>query len=270
MPNLQLYFKGLSPEFFTSPHTIEESSKLAKGTIYEAWFDTLKTSPWYNHFIDKNSFPSEQSEETFKTFGDLRGMQFSVWWSSVGFKIFAESTPFEDVKPISLEYSLQHTKSANAHPTLRVEIPLNLSPKHLEERLKKLISDHAIYADSYNRWMHSTATTHPFEDNNLDYSNINGLLSIYKRYINSIESNPDLTLAQFTIDENIDSTALRSYKKSKRVININGDLREKLSNVTSDRLKRARYLMANATEGLFPCDEPHDWAKRGTSIIDKY
>lgn len=265
-----LYYKGLPPEYFTKPHTVEASTKLAKGTIYESWFDTLKASPWYSHFIDTNNFPTEESLKVYRKFGDLRNVSFSGWWKSTGYRIFAESVPFEDVQVIDFESSVSQPRDLDAHPSIRIDIPLNLSPQYLESKIKQLIRDYSIYHESYERWRHSTAAIHPFKDNNLNYQTITKLLDLYKSYIEQTTINPNLSQAQFTIEANIDSNALREYKKSKRAINLNQAMREKLANVTSDYLKRSRYLMANATEGIFPCEDPHRWAMRGTSIIETY
>jgi hypothetical protein len=60
----------------------------------------------------------------------------------------------------------------------------------------------------------------------------------------------------------------RSKVKSKDIRNAiesNSELLQNektmLANAVSDKLKQAKFLMANATEGHFPDDRPHPWAQ---------
>ena len=83
---VKFFLKGLSAEDRIFPQTIESSAKLAKGTLYEAWFETLQTSPWYRDSAETGIFKSQAAEEAWEQFGDLRKTDFASWWKSRGYR----------------------------------------------------------------------------------------------------------------------------------------------------------------------------------------
>lgn len=81
---ISFHYKGLDAEDRIFAKSPAESAALAKGTLYEAWFDVLQISPWYRGIAETGEFPSQQAKETWGYFGDLTDRNFSDWWLTVG------------------------------------------------------------------------------------------------------------------------------------------------------------------------------------------
>ena len=94
---VKFFLKGLSAEDRIFPQTIDSSAKLAKGTLYEAWFETLQTSPWYRDSCESGIFKSRAAEETWEKFGDLGKTDFASWWKTRGYEIFAEDVYYQPI-----------------------------------------------------------------------------------------------------------------------------------------------------------------------------
>ena len=195
---MDFYYKGLGPEERIFAQTPEAAAAKAKGTLYEAWFDVLQTSPWYNKICESQEFPSGKSEETWKQFGDLRGKSFSKWWLEAGYKIFAEVVPY-----------------------------------------------------------YSTAQVHQERETKLTYATIKKWMQVYQAYEKQ-KVKKDFKLYNFAKDQELHPTLFRGLLKRGEVPD-QGDLRTQASNVASDILKKAMFLMANATEMSFPNTAPHEW-----------
>ena len=253
----KFWFKGLSAEDHHFGHTPAKSATLAKGTLYEAWFDTLQASPWYRDISATRIFLSEAAEENWKNFGDLRDLKFEPWWRAKGYKLFAEKVPFRDVKEIKLKHRVDSPVDPVKPPVLILEIPLNLSPKYLEAQVRNVLLAHKNYASDFNRWEHSTARLHQERETKLTYASINNWLTIYNSWIDAKVENSTLTQYEFSRDKNLDPNLARNYGRD---VLHNPEERVIFANALSQYLKPARRLMANATEGIFPSTERHEWA----------
>ena len=117
----------------------------------------------------------------------------------------------------------------------------------------------AMFAPSrtFNRWEHSTAEVHQQRDTKMTYQQINIWLTIFKDWTAAKEANPKLTLTQFSLQKNLSHEGKRIYNSSSTTSNKGEQM---LANAASEPLKMARFLMAHATEGVFPFTEPHPWA----------
>jgi hypothetical protein len=284
--SVEFYYKGLSIEEHIYPHTPSESVRLAKKTLYESWFDTLQTSPWYTQICETKIFPTDASKDTWKHFGDLRNLTFEQWWLKTGYKIFSEKRPYSPINQVTLDYAIHRGNDGDRPPSLILEIPLNLSPAELSRQFDKLVEMHMSYVievkkdnansneqkpsitahnsddlfsatRSFNRWQHSTAEIHQQRDTKMTYQQIKHWLTIFKAWESARLGNPKLTQAQFALDMKLSPEGKRLYYSSN---DLTGRGEQKLANATSEQLKMARALMAHATEGVFPCTEPHQWA----------
>jgi hypothetical protein len=262
-------------------------TKVAKKTLYEAWFDTLQTSPWYIQICETKKFPNEASKDTWKHFGDLRNLTFERWWLTTGYKIFSEKRPYSPINQVTLDYAIHRGNDDDKPPSLILEIPLNLSPAELRRQFDKLVEMHMRYVievkngdvnsnepkplitahdgddlfaatRSFNRWEHSTAAIHQQRDTKMTYQQIKHWLTIFKAWESARLGNPKLTQTQFALDMKLSPEGKRLYDSSNDLAR-RGE--QKLANATSEQLKMARALMAHATEGVFPCTDPHPWAK---------
>ena len=258
-------FKGLSPEDRIYPKTPEESAKLAKGTMYEAWFDTLKVSPWYNKIAKTGEFPSDRARETWQHFGDLRQVSFTTWWKSTGFNIFAEKVPYRPIAEANIQHDvLRDEKDESKPPILRLDIPLNLSPQELERQFKEILSKHRNYLGEveYERWRHSTAEVGLSRDAKLYYTTIKQSLDLFVSY-ERLKQERDITLHEFAFEMKLIPGKLKGIK-DRRLLFADVEYRTSLSNAARDRLKVVRNIMANATELDFPNPERHRWTTAQT------
>jgi hypothetical protein len=254
------FLKGLSPEDRLFPQTVESSAKLAKGTLYEAWFDTLQTSPWYQKIVQTVEFPSKEAQATWEMFGDLRKTSFTDWWKATGYQIFSETTSYQPLTVIdsaepAVNFKLQ--QSANKPAVLKLEVPLNLSPKALKVQFDEILARYSeYYQEKDDRWDHSTASAHQYRESKLTYQTIKKWLEVYRAYEKQ-STKPKFKLYNFAYEMELHPTLFRGLRKN---IDVPEDLRIQAANVASDILKSANHLMAHATELKFPCTDPHPWA----------
>jgi hypothetical protein len=284
--SVDFFYKGLSAEERIYSYKPQKSVVLAQGTLYEAWFDTLKTSPWYSDICESKKFPSDASKKTWEQFGDLRQLTFENWWLKTGHKIFSETIPYRPISKFNLDYTIKQDGKDNKAPTLILEIPLNLSPALLTQQFELLVakqfdylaemaketkvkskklktnssSDEDLFASKrvFNRWDHSTAKVHQQRDTKITYQSINRWLELFRDWEKLKKTKPKSTLLQFALLKNLSTDGRRLYE-SPNSLTKRGELM--LSNAASEPLKMARFLMAHATEGVFPFTEPHPWVK---------
>lgn len=285
--SVDFYYKGLSAEERIHPYTPNKSVELAKGTLYEAWFDTLKTSPRYANICETKVFPSSESKTTWEQFGDLRQLTFETWWLKTGYQIFSETIPYREVRKVNLDYSLKKNVKNNEPPTLVLEIPLNLSPVLLAQQFEKLLArqhdylaeisrdisgkskkletgstrDDELFAPSnrqFNRWEHSTAKVHQQRDTKITYQSIKRWLELFQAWEQLKKKQPNATLMEFALLKKLSTEGKRLYE-SPNSLTKRGELM--LANAASEPLKMSRFLMAHAIEGIFPFTEPHPWEK---------
>ncbi len=253
---LKFHYKGLTAEDRVFALTPEVSVTKAKGTLYEAWFDVLKSSPWYRELCETGVFPSPSAEEALIHFGDLRQVTFQEWWLSTGYRIFAEEIDYRPVEVVGVTTKIKNVDSAKKPPTLIIEVPLNLAPAALREQFDQILRQHAEYSVDFDRWEHSTAPVHQHRESKLNYKTIRHWLDVYAAYEKE-SVKPGFKLYNFASDMQLHPLFNR---KEFRGRDVPEGLRVKMANVASDVLKSVRALMANATEMRFPDTTAHPWA----------
>ena len=253
---VKFFLKGLSAEDRIFPQTIDSSAKLAKGTLYEAWFETLQTSPWYRDSSESGVFKSRAAEETWEKFGDLGKTDFASWWKTRGYEIFAEDVSYQPIEITEPQIKTQTQTSSKKPPTLKIEVPLNLHPKALREQFEAILRQHSdYYTENKDRWDHSTAPVHQYRETKLTYPTISRWLAVYRAYEKQ-KDRKDFKLYNFAKDMELHPSLFRGLLKR---VDVPVDLRIEAANVASDILKQVQNLMAHATELRFPCTDPHDW-----------
>lgn len=263
---VKFFLKGLSAEDRIFPQSIESSSKLAKGTLYEAWFETLQTSPWYRESCETGIFKSRAAEEAWQKFGDLRKIDFSTWWKTRGYEIFAEEVPYQPIEISEPQIKTQTKTNTKKPPTLKIEVPLNLHPKALREQFEIILRQHSdYYTENKDRWDHSTAEVHQYRESKLTYQTISRWLHVYREYEKQKDLK-DFKLYNFAKKMELHPTLFRGLIKKRDVPE---SIRAEAANVASDILKQARNIMAHATELRFPCTDPHDWTTTQKRINKK-
>jgi len=253
---MDFYYKGLGPEERIFAQTPQAAAAKAKGTLYEAWFDVLQTSPWYNKMCETQEFPSDKAQEAWNQFGDLRGTTFSKWWLEAGYKIFAEVVPYQPMQIADLKIEVKESKNQKKPPLLKIEVPLNLSPAALKEQFNEILKAHKLYSDEFDRWDYSTAEVHQERETKLSHATIKKWLQVYKAYEKD-KDKKDFKLYNFARDLELHPKLFVNMPKR---VDLPEGLRIEAANVASDILKKAMFLMANATEMSFPNTSPHEWA----------
>ncbi len=253
---IKFFFKGLSAEDRIFPQTIDSSVKLAKGTLYEAWFETLQTSPWYMEGAKTGIFKSASAEDAYKKFGDLSNIDFATWWKTIGYTVFSEDVPYRPVEIVGVEVKTKIESNEKKPPALKIEVPLNLHPKVLREQFEEILRLHSEYFNEKNdRWNHSTADVHQYRESKLSYQTISRWLRVYRAY-NKQKEHKDFKLYNFAKEIELHPTLFRGLLKK---ADVPESMRVEAANVASDILKQAQNLMAHATELRFPCTDPHEW-----------
>lgn len=253
--SISLYYKGLDAEdriFAKSPN---EAAALAKGTLYEAWFDVLQTSPWYREIAKTGIYPSKLAQDTWEYFGDLTNVKFDDWWMATGFRIFAEAVPYFPIQVSDLDIEVKHAKRDDLPPILKIEVPLNLSRAALQQQFDEILRAHAAFLDD-DRWNRSTAPVHQYRESKLTYQTIKKWLQVYKDY-ERLKQEENITLYDFALSYKLLPRFKKQLDDTQRLTPYD---RQVLSNATSDILKPIRNIMANATEMQFPNSSQHEWA----------
>jgi hypothetical protein len=280
---IDFYYKGLSAEERIHPYRPSESVDKAKGTLYESWFDTLKASPWYAEICDTKKFPTDSSKETWQRFGDLRNVTFENWWLIRGHKIFSEKTPYRPINEVTLDYAIENRNDINKPPVLVLEIPLNLTPAELTKQFEKIVARQILYmnemldgtptdqatehsdndmfaaARKFNRWDHSTAAAHQQRETKMTYQQIKVWVDAYKGWIAAKTKNPKLTQSQYAQQLKLKPKGVRDLGAG---VALGKEEKDSYANALSEYLKMAKFLMAHAADGVFPCTDPHSWVEQ--------
>jgi hypothetical protein len=248
------YYKGLPVENEFFPFTPEQSAEEAKGSMYEAWFDALKTSPWYNDICETRVFPSDAAKECYENFGDLRPFSFKKWWLDTGYKIFAERVRYEGMQDRGIvngaTKTFKYKKGENDPNKLLIEVPLNLDPRKLREQFEEILRQHSAYYEHKNRFEESTAPVPLDRDSKLSYNVIKSWLHVYKEVEKERALHKDATLADICQKIGLRKHLFADFGDGTVV---DQPVRQQAANAVSEYYQKARRLMAHATEMTFPC-----------------
>lgn len=268
MPEIKLNYKGLNPEDYLEGHTPTVSAQKAKGTFYEAWFETLKSSPWYRQMGTTGNFGSESAKQTWELFGgNLDHLTFEQWWSDRGYLIFAEPDSYSELQEVDLSVKLKKPREGEPPKSVLVEIPLNLTPEGVHKLIDKFLKGYEEYQYEADRWSRSGAPAHLSRDSKLNPKQIIREMKLYRKYEKQ-KCEINISYDEFAIQEKLNPYAERDTDFEMR--------KRKLVNSVNDLLKRCRKLMAYATEGTFPPDNDsspndrapeHPWTKKGNEYF---
>lgn len=251
-PKPKLFFKGFPEDVRFRGHTVPESLELARGSLYQAWFDALQLSPFYADGIDNGLWRSDEARDTYQVFGDLRELTFDHWWVERGYKVFAEQHDFRRVV-----VSKEPGQYGSEGPSISLEIPLNVSPATLKRQFDSLLREHHPHYRDFDRWQASTARVR-FENRKLTSVSINLYLKVYRYWLES-QATGGVQLYEIGEALNLDPKhkVLRSdYPREASAKHL------KMSLLVTEYLEKSKNLVAHATEGRFPCTDNHEWIER--------
>jgi len=250
LPKPGFFFKGFPEDVRFRRHNVPESLEIARGTLYETWYRSLKVSPYLAESLASGIWRSDEQEQTYQQFGDLSDTTFDSWWLDRGYELFREKGDFKRI-------GVQQAESGSDNgEKLVLEIPLTVSPATLKEQFDDLLRQHHPHFKRFDRWQHSSATNR-LRSSKLTSLSLNLYVSVYEHW------SKDTTAALYDIGEQM---ALNPRYVVKRD-DLGADVREKhlqMSLTVSDYLGKARNLIAHASEGTFPCTDDHHWIERAT------
>ena len=251
LPKPAFYFKGFPEDVRFERHAVPDSLEIARGTLYEAWYRCLKYSPYLANAIDTGVWQSEKLRTTYEFFGDLRGTTFDEWWVDVGFNLFCEGKNFRRISvPLETEEVPENT--------IRFDVPLNVSPATLKAQFNQLLKKHHPHYRQFDRWKQSTAKA-KMRSSKLSSPAINIYLKAYEVQQELRKANPNVKLYEVGEAMNADPTNTVKPNDSDVVIK---DKHFFMSQRVTEYIEKARDLIANASEGVFPSTETHAWVER--------
>ena len=258
---MRFFFKGLPADGRFEAHTVAESADLAAGTLYEAWFRALQLSPYIAEGVDHGLWRSDRVREIHREFGDLRGQNFREWWIQQGHQLFAEERGYVPLR-VAEEWPIDVVEAELVREDiLRLEVPLTLSPVMLREQFDAILREHHKHYADYDRWKTSTARkklqTRRFKDRD-----VMRCLDVYQRWsarsgtgrerLYKIGQAAGIAPAYHPVTR--DRPNIRKDDSGAILVK-----QEKLSKETWRHLAKAKLIIANASEGNFPCADPHRW-----------
>jgi hypothetical protein len=249
---VEFFFKGFPEDVRFKSHTVPESMERAKGTLYETWFNALKLSPYYQLICETHEYPSEEAEKTFHLFGDVRNTTFEKWWITTGYGIFAEKKPFNRVG-----VSNEKNDVGEDVPILRLEIPLNVSPKTLRNQFNELLEIYHPHYQDFDRWQASTAEV-KLQSRKFTSASLDLCLDVYAKYVAKANKSEVLL---YEIGEELRINPKLNVVRTDRPSEV-AEKHIKMSSSVSEYLEKAKNLVAHATEGRFPCADNHRWVER--------
>lgn len=259
LPKPRFFFKGFPQDVRFRAHSVPQSLEIARGSLYHAWFDALQLSPYYAQGIDHGQWHSPEAQQTFAVFGDVRGTDFDSWWTQRGYELFAEQQEFRKI-----EVTHSTDTAGRSGPTLNLEIPLDVSPRTLKQQFDSLLQQHHPHYRDFDRWRASSAPVR-FENRKLSSVSINIYLQVY-RYWTQHQPNGGVQLYEIGEALNLDPkhrVLASDYPREASAKH------RKMSLLVTEYLEKAKNLVAHATEGRFPCTDPHDWIQRKSRAARK-
>lgn len=253
-PKASLFYKGFPEDCRFEGHAAPESAILAEGTLYEAWFRALQLSPYYPPNCSTQNIESLRVNETYELFGDVSTLKFGDWWIQRGYLIFAEKTPFNKIEVADEKIN------GELSPTLKLEIPLNVSPATLKRQFQILLEKHHPHYKDFDRWRASTASAR-LQSKKLTSLSINLYLDVYAAFLNKAKVIGTEHVRLYEIGEELGLNPRLKVTKQDRPADI-ADKHLKMSLTVSEYLEKAKNLCAHAAEGRFPCTDNHEWIIR--------
>ena len=264
------YFKLFPSGNTYTPLTKEQSLLRAQGSLIEAWFDTMKMSPWYRAMLggyDKflTDYPSSEKEtakQNIEIFGDIRKMTFADWWMRKGYDVFAEKVPYLPMRSVAVRYPQGRTTipqdalGQDPEAYLTVDIPLNLDREALHRQLDDILDEIDRYEGNFNRWKYSTAELHFAMEpkKGTTPALIKYWLDVYKHYEWNLQKKSEYPLWKLCEDKRIPvELSEADFARLPQT-----EIDQKKSDAASAVLKDARALMANALFRTFPDSRPID------------
>ena len=258
---VDFYYKGLmDADDFFRPYTPEQSAEKAKGSMYEAWFDALKLSPWYVDACVTGQPQTDAVRECLEKFGDIRPYTFKKWWTDIGFRIFAENTRYEavQVRDVEAKVELKYNMKTGELNNLLIEVPINIHPRKLQEQFAEIIKNHSRYFDEnllrseiHNRFDESDAEVTFDRDSKLTYKTISLWLKVYKVVEAERVKKKGATLDEVCRNLKLRPSLFKEYGLGTQVDD--PEVKRKAASASSEYYKKAVRLIAHATEMKFPC-----------------
>jgi len=186
-------------------------------------------------------------------FGDLRETTFDSWWGNVGYELFREDRDFRRIAVHEVTEDLPDKSIAFI-------VPLDVSPATLKKQFDRLLAKHHPDYKKFDRWKASSAQQ-KLRKSKLTSQSLNLYLDVYECWIAMQRDNAQIRL--YEVGEHMRLSPRYTVKDDDSDTIVRNKHLE-MSLLVTEYLSKAKNLIAQASEGKFPCTENHHWIERST------
>lgn len=234
------FFKGARPGQRRSVRSDADgiASRL-KGTAYYGWYKTLRASESYRETCRNKG--QGRLASLHEDFGDVY-MPWDMWVARYGRKIFAEREALPKVEQIR-KSELENIRSRQ--DKILLSVPLSISRVTLMRQIGKIIkANHdGRKLDVFKR----SSSKRPLLKSRVQMAMIEILLEVMSVRI----KNKELSLWKVGELAGVKIAYMSRIDDKHRILSIDEE-RRRMAIVTSGYLSKARWLIDNAENGLFP------------------
>ena len=236
--------------------------------LYRFWFEFLALSPSYElarryrsskgklSKFDKARIPADFDKvlEIYDAFGDVQKFLFKTWWVDRGIELFGIQGAPSSMVPIykfaqgsnpdnakvnaAVFKYLDSTRPAqNKPPAILLAIPLDSTRQKVLKEIKALLDQHIQASPKQAKPKYALATKDTHVQNIIDAMSV--------LYIRS--ARPDWKLWQIG-----EECKIKKERKPRSLESDPIDSMRTLEQMTSRKLKTAKYIAENAARGVFP------------------
>lgn len=234
------FFKGARPGERRSVHSDREGiAARLKGTAYYGWYKTLRASESYRETCRNKG--QGRLADLYEDFGDVL-MPWELWVMRYGRRIFSERKALpkvEQIRPSQLE-NIRTTRD-----NIFLSVPLTISKVTLMRQIGKIIKDKhdGRQLDVFKR---STAKR-PLLKSRVQMPMVEILLEVMAVRL----KNKELPLWKVGEAAGVKIAYMSRIDDKHRILSIEEE-RRRMAIVTSGYLSKARWLIDNAENGMFP------------------
>jgi hypothetical protein len=234
----------LIPRSFRQRLPVEQEIADAKKSLAFWWYRCLQLSDPYQQCCEDEGHGA--CADLYKDLGDVR-LPFARWWVKHGRKAFAEQKPMKEV--LRIESYKQADDQVEKADRLVLSIPLTLRKTTAVRQVSKLLAQVHAQRDPVDIWRASTAKRMIIR-NKLRQRTIEQLLRLWQLR----QQDPDMSLYELGKQAGIELDLLARDTQGEEITEAME--RRRMTIAVSRQLLQARYLIANAAQGVFPSLKP--------------
>jgi hypothetical protein len=210
----------------------------------EVWFQCLKQSKQYTHNCRTGHFPAHQAQKTYLMFGSVEDLSFEQWWSLKGQAYFGVSSTH--LKIIAPAHCL-------ARPVMTLTVQVSAGNLDLQcsqalifwiEQIQQLTRSHGLLSQAPLAW--------PIFKSRITCCAMQSLLRVLEAHDRLLHHAPRTELWRIGEQLRLNPKAMtkRGDSASECV-----DKHIVMGKTVSAMVRKARVLVSNASNGVFPSFE---------------